>query len=165
MKIGILSDTHNNLEITRRAIDIFKSHVVDIIIHSGDLSSPKMLSLFEGLNCKFVLGNMDLDVELLNAEAERLGFGPVEHTCEINISGKRILVLHGNDVPEFRRAVASGNYDYIIKGHTHCFENYISNRARIINPGSLYGGSDHSVVILNTDNDSIEKIAVSGDTD
>ena len=38
---------------------------------------------------------------------------------------------------------------------------YVSNKARIINPGSLYGGTDHSVVILNTDNDSVEKIAVS----
>lgn len=160
MKIGILSDTHNNVDITLRAIDIFKEKSVGIIIHSGDLSSPKMLKLFKGLNCKFVLGNVDLDIDLLNQESRRLGFGPVEYTCDLVIEEKRILVIHGNDVPLFRKAVSSGEYDYIIKGHTHCFENYVSNRARIINPGSLYGESEHTVVILDTTNDSVERIKV-----
>jgi len=160
MKIGLLSDTHNNIEITKKAIEIFKSNGVDIIIHSGDISSPKMLGLFKGRNCRFVLGNVDIDVELLNEKAGQMGFGPVEYTCDIKAGNKRILVLHGNDVPVFRKAVESGEYDYIIKGHTHFFENYIRNNTRILNPGCLYGGTEHTIVILDTENNHVEKINV-----
>lgn len=160
MKIGLLSDTHNNIEITEKAIEIFKSKGVDLIIHSGDISSPKMLNLFKGENCRFVLGNVDLDIDLLNEEARQLGFGPVEYTCDIKIGEKRILVLHGDNVPVFRKAVECGEYDYIVKGHTHSFEDYIRNKARIINPGCLYGGTEHTIVILDTDTASVEKINV-----
>ncbi len=160
MKIGLISDTHNDVEMTKKAIEIFKSHDVKMIIHSGDLTSPKMLHLFVGIECKFVLGNVDLDIELINNEARGLGFGTVERTCDLKIDNKRILVIHGNDVSIFRKAVASGEYDYIIKGHTHFFENYVSNNARIINPGSLYGSDEHTIVILNTANEMVKKIEV-----
>ena len=129
MKIGLISDTHNDIGRTKKAINIFKSRDVDLIIHSGDLTSAKMLELFQGFNCKFVLGNMDFDIKTINKESNRLGFDTVNHTCEIKINGKLIFVIHGNDVPVFREAVASGRYDYIIKGHTHYFENYVSNNA------------------------------------
>jgi predicted phosphodiesterase len=84
----------------------------------------------------------------------------VEYTCDIKIGDKRILVLHGNDVPVFRKACECSEYDYIIKGHTHTFENYIRNNARILNPGCLYGGTEHSIIVLDTDNDSVDKINV-----
>ncbi|MCU0821959.1 MAG: YfcE family phosphodiesterase [Spirochaetes bacterium] len=160
MKIGLLSDTHNNIEITLKAIEIFKSKGVDLIIHSGDISSPKMLNLFKGGKCRFVLGNVDLDVDLLNEEARELGFGPVEYTCDIKIGEKRILVMHGNDVPLFKKAVECGEYNYIIKGHTHSFENYFRNNSRIVNPGCLYGGTEQTIAVLDTENDSVEKIHV-----
>ena len=160
MKIGIISDTHNNIETTQKAIKIFKSKDVGFIIHSGDLSSPQMLKLFKGFKCRFVLGNVDIDVELINEESLRLGFGSVERSSDITLDGKRILVIHGDDVPVFRKAVASGDYDYIIKGHTHFFENYVSNNARIINPGSLCENSELCIVILDMDDDLVERIGI-----
>jgi putative phosphoesterase len=150
MIIGIISDTHNDMEMTRRAVDIFRERGVDMVIHAGDITSPKMLQLFSGLDARFVLGNEDLDVDFLNEEAARLGFGPIGTVCRLEAGGKRIIVFHGNDVPLFREAVASRSYDYIIKGHTHFFENYISNRVRVINPGALYRSDDYSVAILDT---------------
>ncbi len=155
MKIGILSDTHNNIELTEKAISIFEQQSVSLIIHAGDLTSPKMLDLFKGKNCKFVLGNGDIDEEEINARSESLGFGAVKKTNEFTEAGKRFIVFHGNDVPLFRSSVASGKYDYIIKGHTHHFEDYISNNARVINPGSLYGSDEYSVVILDCEIDKV----------
>ncbi|MCU0848359.1 MAG: YfcE family phosphodiesterase [Spirochaetes bacterium] len=158
MKIGITSDTHNNIDLTRRAVDLFREAGVGMVIHAGDITSPKILGLFEGFDCRFVLGNGDLDVEDLNEEAARLGFAKIETYCTFDVEGKKFMVFHGNNVPMFREAVASGRYDYIIKGHTHFFENYISNNARVINPGSLYGPDEFSIAVLDVSADRIEMI-------
>ena len=156
MKIGIIADTHNNIELTREALNYFTAQNVDLVIHAGDLTSPKMLELFEGFNCKFVLGNADIDIEELNCQSDKYGFGCIDQACSFEADGKRFIVFHGNNVPMFRQTVASGNFDYIIKGHTHFFENYVSNNTRIINPGSLYGTGDCSIAILDTDTDKVE---------
>ncbi len=160
MLIGILSDTHNNLEITQKAVKVFKDNSVDMIIHAGDLTSPKIMELFTDFDCRFVLGNADIDSEVLNEKSCELGYGCVDEYCTIEIDSKKILVFHGNDVPFFRQSVASGSYDYIIKGHTHFFENYVSNETRIINPGSLYGSDEFSVAILDTETDKVDMIRI-----
>ena len=163
MKIGILSDTHNDIEMTEKALDLFREREVTLLIHGGDLTSPKMLQYFKGFDCRFVLGNGDIDEEYLNIEAEKLGFGPIEKVATFELEGKNFIVFHGNDVPLFREAVASGKYDYIIKGHTHFFENYVSNHGRVINPGALYGTDEFSVAILDLETDKVEMIRIEKD--
>lgn len=163
MKIGILSDTHNNIEIARKAVDIFREHRVDRVVHAGDITSPRMLELFNEFKCTFVLGNGDIDGEALNAEAGRLGFDPIEECGTFESDGKRIIVFHGSNVSQFRQAVASGQYDYVIKGHTHMFENYLAGNTRVINPGSLYGADEFSVAILDTAAGRVERIRVEED--
>jgi putative phosphoesterase len=163
MKIGILSDTHNDIELTQKAIKIFSENKIDLIIHAGDITSPKMLSLFKEFKCKFVLGNGDIDVEDLNVESKRMGFSGIEKYCTVTADGKKIIVFHGNDIPQFRKAVASGEYDYVIKGHTHIFENYVSGKTRVINPGSLYGADEFSIAILHTESGRVERIRIEAD--
>ncbi len=163
MKIGIISDTHNDVEMVRKAIEVFKDRKVDLVVHAGDLTSPKILELFKDMPCKFVLGNCDLDAEAISAKAEKLGFGCVDNCCDFVLDDKRILLFHGNDIPLFRAAVSSGNYDYIIKGHTHTYENYTSNKTRIINPGSIYREEERTVSILDLETDRVEKIKIDVD--
>jgi len=160
MLIGIISDTHNEIDLTQVALDIMRDRGVEFIIHAGDMTSPRMLSIFEGFTFKGVLGNGDLDVEALNEEAQKLGFGCIEKQCTFELEGKQFIVFHGNDVPLFREAVTSGNYDYIIKGHTHFFEDYKSGKTRIINPGCLYGHDECSIAILDTETDRVEMISM-----
>jgi putative phosphoesterase len=163
MKIGILSDTHNNIEPTQKAVDIFKDNKVNLVVHAGDITSPKMLGIFKDFKPIFVLGNGDIDAEALNAEAEKLGFGPIQDCREFEADGKKIIVFHGNNVPQFRACMASGDFDYVIKGHTHIFENYIVNRTRVINPGALYAADEFSVAILDTATGKVERIRVEAD--
>jgi uncharacterized protein len=160
MKIGIISDTHNNFDVTKKACSIFKEKKVNMVIHAGDFTSPEIIELFKDFNCRLVVGNADLDVEGLNKECEKLGFDCLGQTCEVNADGKKILVLHGYFVPAFREAVASGKYNYIIKGHTHYFEDYIRNNTRIINPGSLYRSDENTIAILDTESDELEKVVL-----
>jgi putative phosphoesterase len=160
MKIGIISDTHDNLEVTKKACKVFKHKKVDIVIHAGDFTSPGIIKLFRKFNCKFVLGNADTNIEGLNKEFTKLGFDCIGESCEFVAQGKKILVLHGFVVSLFRDAVASGKYNYIIKGHTHYFEDYLRNNTRIINPGSLYGSDENTIAILDTKSDELEKIVL-----
>jgi len=69
-------------------------------------------------------------------------------------------VFHGNDVPQFRAAMASGEYDYVIKGHTHMFENYVAGTTRVINPGALYGADVFTIAILDPETGKVERIPI-----
>ncbi|MDR3237678.1 MAG: YfcE family phosphodiesterase [Spirochaetia bacterium] len=160
MLIGIMSDTHNNIERTNKALGIFRMRGVGMVLHTGDIMSYAMLALFSGFKARFVLGNEDRDAGALNRESERLGFGPIERQLVFDLAGKKFIMFHGTDVPLFRESVASGKYDYIIKGHTHFFENYISNKSRIINPGALHRAYEFTVAILDTETDNVEMISI-----
>ncbi len=160
MKLGIISDTHNNIDVVRRALDLLRDNGISHVIHAGDITSPKMLGLFKDFKARFVLGNGDIDSEALNEESLKLGFGPIEESCVFVEDGKNIIVFHGNNVPLFREAVASGKYHYVIKGHTHLFENYMAGTSRVINPGALYGADEFTVAILDTETGRVERILV-----
>ena len=160
MLIGILSDTHNNTKRTIEALNILKERGVRMVLHVGDITSVDMLALFSGFNAKFVLGNEDKNREELNNESRRLGFGLIERRLVFEADGKKFIMFHGSDVPFFRECVASGEYDYIIKGHTHFFENYISNKSRIINPGALHRAYEFTVATLDTETDKVEMIVI-----
>ncbi|NLV66821.1 MAG: metallophosphoesterase family protein, partial [Spirochaetes bacterium] len=60
MLLGIISDTHNDIEATKKAIDLFKERGITVIAHAGDITSPKMLEYLKGFTCYVVLGNGDL---------------------------------------------------------------------------------------------------------
>ena len=157
--IGIMSDTHNDVEATKTAISIFRERGIKILIHAGDITSPRMLEYLKDFDCYVVLGNGDIiDSEDINSKAESLGLRPVSDKIEFECCGKNLLVFHGHDVPMYRQAVSSGKYNYIIKGHTHHFENYISNECRIINPGAVYGHDESSIAILDVEADKVKKI-------
>ena len=160
MLIGILSDTHNDIEMTLKALDEFHARKVSMLIHAGDITSPRLISFFRDFDTKIVLGNGDLDIDLINSECIKFGFGPVQKVRTLTIDSKIIHVSHGNNVFEFRNAIDSEKYDYVIKGHTHTFEDYMSNGTRIINPGALYGTDEYSVAVLDLDLDTVEKICI-----
>lgn len=164
MLVGILSDTHDEEEMTMKALAQFRRRGADLLIHAGDIMSAEMLRLFKDFPARFVLGNEDKDVAGLNEESLRLGFGPIERQTVFEAGGKSFLMLHGesSDVPLFRRAVASGEYNYIVKGHTHSFENYIAanNKSRVINPGALYHAYEFTVALLDTERDNVEMIEI-----
>ena len=156
-----MSDTHNDVDYIQKAVDIFKERDIKILVHAGDITSFRMLDYLKDFDCYIVLGNGDeIDRDDINAKAASLNIRSVESNIEFECGGKKFLVFHGHNVPMYRTAVASGKYDYIIKGHTHYFENYISNDCRIINPGAVYAHDESSIAILDIATDRVEKIVL-----
>lgn len=47
MKIGILSDTHNEIENVRKAVSVFESLGIDTVIHCGDVTIPRVLEVLK----------------------------------------------------------------------------------------------------------------------
>ncbi len=59
--IGIMSDSHDNLDAIKQAVRLFKEIKCDFIIHAGDFVAPFAAKELEGLSCqvKAVFGNCD----------------------------------------------------------------------------------------------------------
>jgi putative phosphoesterase len=142
MLIGIISDTHDNQDKTRKAIELFNSKGVEYVIHAGDYTSPFTLKLFKELNCKYVgvFGNNDGDKLLLLERSEgNIHYQPYIFTLQ----NRKIVVLHEHQLID---ALAdSGHFDLIIYGHTHEPVVKKVKNTLVVNPGEagkwLYGKS------------------------
>ena len=140
MKLGILSDSHNEIGKTKAALALFKSHQVDQLIHCGDVTRPDMMSLFTGWKTAFVYGNVDRDrAGLLHAVRRIEGpyFAGLVYEAELN--GLSLGVCHGHDVELLEAMIASRQYDLICHGHSHTRLDKWEGATRVINPGALGG--------------------------
>ena len=61
MRIGVVSDTHNQLRNVRRIVELFNSARVDRVVHTGDITQGRTLEAFAGLEAPLVgvFGNND----------------------------------------------------------------------------------------------------------
>jgi putative phosphoesterase len=135
MKIGVLSDSHGDVAAVQRAIRILDSMQVSLIIHCGDVG-PNVVSKFTGLPTHFVPGNIDDLARLRKAIVD-----PVhtlhEQVGTLEIEGRRVAFLHGDDVQLLRHAIHSGHWDLVCHGHTHAFSRGLEGRTLVLNPGAL----------------------------
>ena len=62
MRLGIVSDTHNNLKNCREIVAVFNDTGVDQVIHTGDITQAKTLDVLSGLTMPLsgVFGNNDI---------------------------------------------------------------------------------------------------------
>ena len=76
MLVGVVSDTHNNLQNVRRLVELFNQEGVELVIHTGDISQPKTIDCLSDLDCKVigVFGNNDIDELGLKESIQKNGF-------------------------------------------------------------------------------------------
>lgn len=162
MKIGILSDTHNDSAALQRALEIFRQRGIDTLLHCGDLTTPAILQNFEGFVVYLVRGNMDQHQQraLRSAAREQHGAHWLGAGDEIELAGRRIALTHG-DRYDILQALLETEPDYLFHGHTHRRRDERVGPTRVINPGAL-GGTQHeprSIAILDLSNDHLEVIS------
>lgn len=137
MKIGIVSDTHDNLRNLERALGLLRERGVSLVLHAGDFVSPFTAEPFRKANLRVVgvFGNNDGDKLYLQkqfAEVGELHFGP----HELELGGRKILLMH--EPRALEALAASGRYDLVVYGHTHRPE-VREGPSRVVNPGELGG--------------------------
>lgn len=150
MLIGVISDTHDNIDTTKRAVELFNSKGIEYLIHAGDITSPFTLKLFKDLKCRYagVFGNNDGDKLLLHERAE----GKIKNApLKLTLADKKIVVIHEHHLAE--ALAESGQFDLVIYGHTHePVVKHIKNTL-LLNPGELcgwlYGKPSVALVDLN----------------
>lgn len=141
MKLGLISDTHNHLRESRRALDLLVARGAGHLVHCGDAGEEVVdlvaaVCLEHGLRAHIAVGNCD------RAHLEDLPFQPRpagierENALEFVLDGKHCLVLHGDREEALRQAVLSEQYDYVFAGHTHAPGDVRKGRTRLLNPGS-----------------------------
>jgi uncharacterized protein len=148
MIIGIVSDTHGHVEYTRAAVRMLESCQVQQVIHCGDIGSPDIVELFHRWPTHFVFGNVDTRVGPLRAAILAAGQTCHERFGELELAGRRIAFLHGDDEGRMRDAVESGSYNLVCYGHTHHAEHHQYGTTIVLNPGALYRASPHSLAVV-----------------
>jgi len=159
-RIGILSDTHDRLERTQRAISLLHSARVDVLIHCGDLTGPEIVTACSMLPAYFVFGNNDADqVPHLRERSAETGVVCLGWGDEIQLAQRRIAVVHGHMGTDVRRLLDRGP-DYMLSGHSHVAGDWKEGSTRRINPGALHRSAEFTVAVLDLETDELEYLTV-----
>lgn len=132
MLIGIISDTHDDVTMLKKAVALFNKRKVSHVLHAGDIISPFNFEIFRELKCDFsaIFGNNDGDKLLLKTKSD----GNIHNQPYITTIHKRkIVVFHE---PDLVNALSEcGLFDLVIYGHTHRTDIRKMNNTIIVNPG------------------------------
>lgn len=169
MFIGVLSDSHDNIEGVKKAIDLFNDRDVDFVFHLGDIVSPFTLKLFTKLEPELaiVFGNNDGDKLLLSSIAIKNGFIVSESPLVLELANKKILALHGWRDPEYTISIVdtiakSGSFDIVLYGHTHKVDVRKIGNILVVNPGEVHGyiSGKTTVAIIDVEKLEVEVVEI-----
>ena len=146
MRIGIVSDTHDDLAAVEAAVALFDREEADAVVHCGDFVAPFSVTPFdsEGPDAPdfyAVRGNNDGEwavqstVESFGTylgEAGTLSFGGGESAESVDVA-----VTHGTSQLLVDALVDCGDYDYVFHGHTHAHGVEARGGTVRVNPGGL----------------------------
>jgi putative phosphoesterase len=146
VKIGIISDTHDDIENVQEAIQIFNKSKVDCVIHAGDYIFPGVVKEFKKSNGKLVgvLGNNDGEKNgilksFIDISGELKG-----ELGEVEFDGLKFGIYHGTDNEVKENIRQSKKYDILVCGHTHKREPQSPGTIKdnkdtfVLNPGSAH---------------------------
>ncbi|MFH0978371.1 MAG: metallophosphoesterase [Candidatus Woesearchaeota archaeon] len=158
MKIGIISDTHDNVENILFAVKAFQKRDVSLVLHCGDIVAPKTIEFFNGIVLKMVRGNCDRDIEAFKTKLAEIGGEYLGEQAEIILDGKKLFIYHGTDKQKLDKFISSGKYRYVLSGHTHLLTDEMLGKTRLLNPGAHYYGGSETIMVLDTIKDKVEVI-------
>ncbi len=160
MRIGILSDTHDQVARTSKAVALLIEQGVQALIHCGDYTCPDVI-----YECTvpgyYVFGNNDFDLNELRGAMTVVGGVCLEWGGEVVLGGRRIAVTHGDSACEFRR-LAGLSPDYLLFGHSHQRCDERRDGTRWINPGALHRAAEWTVATLDLETDDLQFLRVHG---
>lgn len=155
MNIGIMSDSHKNLNQVERAVQMAEArYPIDLWLHAGDCSPDgKYLETITKAKVVVVMGNCD-QIHL-----------PIHATEVVEAGGHRILLTHGyleginfgyrGLLKKARRLKT----DIVVYGHTHVGSIEQMENVLLLNPGSISrprDGKPPSFMVLHIDKKDVQ---------
>lgn len=117
-RIGVISDTHGMLRMEVK--EILKT--CDVILHGGDINKQSILDELEALAGVYVVrGNNDKEW------AEH-----IPETLSVELYGIRFAMVH--KIKQLPQNI--GEWDVVVYGHSHKYEEKRENGRLMLNPGS-----------------------------
>jgi hypothetical protein len=164
MKIGVLSDTHDNLTNLVPVLETFKERGIKTLIHCGDLTSLDMISHFKGFRMIYTIGNMDVATGAIKKRIEKMNtdnFAGMVYRGKLD--GVPVAVTHSHIDGKVMELVQEQRFKWIFHGHTHEKRDEVVRGVRIVNPGALggLGREPRSFCIVDLDTEDVEFIQVS----
>lgn len=149
MKIGLLSDSHDDMAAIAKAVALFNAEGVVRVLHAGDIVSPFTFELFRELRAPFggVFGNNDGDRLLLR---ERSAGALHPQPLVVMLDGLRGVIVH--EPPLVKSLALGGEFDLVVYGHTHVPDVRKEGAALVVNPGkaATLNQGRSTVVLLET---------------
>ena len=140
MKIGVLSDTHEDVANFEIALAAYRAKGIIQVIHCGDMTTAATAQSLDGFKVVYVNGNMDQGLpETYRTLRDLNSHNVVLPTYEGELEGVSIGVTHGDNENELRRLIDSGAHQYVFHGHTHRRRDEMQGSTRVYNPGALGG--------------------------
>jgi putative phosphoesterase len=134
MRVGLISDTHDNLPKIEKAVKLFNQEKVDFVLHAGDFIAPFTIPILKKLQCDFcgVFGNNDGE----RAGLTKISEGKIKIDPQrLNLGNRSILLVHDLTKLDLEKIGA----EIIIFGHTHKPEIKKLDGKLLINPGEACG--------------------------
>ena len=156
MKIGILSDTHDQTNNIVAAIQILKKYDIQKLFHCGDVTSLSCVQLICEFPLSLTFGNSDfLTGEMKDFILSTNSENSVGYQYEGECIGKRIGMTHSHLKGVLNGMIESQSFDYVFYGHRHLRSDQKIGVTRVINPGSLGGlkKQTRSICILDLEKD------------
>ncbi|MYF99100.1 metallophosphoesterase [Candidatus Poribacteria bacterium] len=154
MKLGVMSDSHDNVPNIIRAVEVFNDIGVDLVVHAGDFIAPFTLDPLVDLNCRVVgvFGNNDGERVVLAKKFEQIG-EVHPNLASTSLGDTTIAVMH---YPELAIPIAkSGEFDIVVYGHTHKID-IQKEQSLLLNPGETGGWTTGTATIAVVDLDTRE---------
>ena len=138
--IGIVSDSHDNLPAIRQAVEFLNSQGVSMVLHAGDYVAPFTVREFKNLKSPLygVFGNNDGERKGLMRAFSEMGT-ELKEFVEIMHEGRKIALYHGTITEFISALISGGEYDAVVRGHTHQSEVRKEGKTFVVNPGELCG--------------------------
>lgn len=168
MKIGIISDSHDDIESVDKAIDLFNQNFVSYVFHAGDYIFPGIIARFKNLHkeIKFYGVRGNNDGELLGIINQFNQLNNAEFLNEfghITLQDKEIGIYHGTNSKLVETLQDSQIFDVLILGHTHKKMHKKYGKTIIINPGSsnkmlnnIANNENASIAIFDANNNQVQ---------
>lgn len=138
MRIGVVSDTHNNMPNVRKIVQLFNQLDVDRVIHTGDITQAKTLEVFAHLKVPLhgVFGNNDLERASLEDAIGRYGFQFADPPLTLEWHNRKTIVVHE---PVDLEGIDLSTCDLALHGHTHIKTILYEEGQLTFNPGECAG--------------------------
>jgi hypothetical protein len=157
MNIGVMSDTHDNIDKINKSINIFNDRGVEFVIHCGDVVSPFAAIPLKNLKCDYVgvFGNNDGDLLMINKVTSNRFY---KMPKKIELNKKSIIIFH----EPFIIDNIDEDVDFLLYGHTHIKDLRKKGEQIIINPGTVSGYlvGEANICIVNLSTKAVEFIGL-----